>query len=258
MLLLHGFPGLSWFWEHQLDPLADAGFHVVAPDLRGYGGTDRPRSGYDIPTLSSDVAALVHALGHDDAHVVGHDWGAALAWGAATLHPGAVSRLTTMSLPHPLRFEQAMRRDPRQLRRSSYMLGFQLPWLPERRISRGGLVTALLERWGGPGFPDPETASRTRSDLSDPKAAWAALAYYRAAGRALLTPGVRTALAPGVHVPVLQVHGALDGCVLPSTARGSEPWAHAGLTYVELPGVGHFPPREAPDEVTRLLLNGSG
>lgn len=254
VLLLHGFPGLSWFWEHQLGPLADAGLHVVAPDLRGYGGSDRPRSGYDLATLSSDVAALVHALGHDDAHVVGHDWGAALAWGAATLHPSTVRRLTTLSLPHPLRFEHALRHDLRQLRHSSYLLGFQLPWLPEQRIARGGLVTALLERWGGPGFPDEDTAARTRQALADPAAARAALAYYRAAGRAALGSGLRELLSPGVHVPVLQVHGALDGCVLPRTARGSEPWAHAGLTYVELPGVGHFPPREAPEEVTRLLL----
>lgn len=256
VLLLHGFPGLSWFWEHQLGPLADAGFHVVAPDLRGYGGTDRPRSGYDFATLCGDVSDLVHALGHDDAHLVGHDWGAALAWGAATLSPAVANRLTTLSFPHPLRFEDGLRHDLRQLKHSSYMLGFQLPWLPERRLTRGGLVTALLERWGGPGFPDAETAGRTRAALADPAAARAALAYYREAGRASLGSGLRGLLSAGVNVPVLQIHGALDGCVLPSTARGSEPWAHAGLTYVELPGIGHFPPREAPAEVTALLLGG--
>lgn len=164
------------------------------------------------------------------------------------------TRLTTLSLPHPLRFEQALRRSPRQLKHSTYMLGFQLPWLPERRLSQGDLVTTLLERWGGPGFPDADTAARTRAALADPAAARAALAYYRAAGRASLHPTLRRLLSPGVHVPVLQIHGALDGCVLPSTARGNEPWAHAGLTYVELPGVGHFPPREAAEDVTALLL----
>ena len=253
VLLLHGFPEQWWFWQHQLGPLGDAGLHVVAPDLRGSGESDRPRSGYDLQTLASDIPALVHALGHDDAHVVGHDWGAAIAWVAATLHPTVVNRLTSMSLPHPSRFEQALRRSPAQVRRSTYMLGFQLPWLPERRV-RSGFPVTLLDRWGGPGFPDIETARRTREAFSQPGAARAALAYYRAAGRAMATPTLRRLLEPGVHVPVLQIHGALDGCVLPSTARGSEPWAHAGLTYVELPGVGHFPALEAPEVVTELLL----
>jgi pimeloyl-ACP methyl ester carboxylesterase len=253
ILLLHGFPELCWFWRHQLGPLGDAGFHVVAPDLRGYGETDRPRSGYDLPTLGADVASLVQALGHAEAHLVGHDWGAAIAWVTATLHPTVVNRLTSVSLPHPSRFEQALKRSPSQLRRSTYMLGFQFPVVPEWRI-RNGLPVTLLDRWGGPGFPDAATARRTREAFALPGAARAALAYYRAAGRAAFTPTLNRLLSPGVHVPVLQIHGELDGCVLPSTARGSEPWAHAGLTYIELPGVGHFPPLEAPELVTQILL----
>src|SRR5688500_1161235 len=118
VLLLHGFPQFWWSWRHQLEALGDAGFRVVAPDLRGYGASDKPPRGYDGYTLSSDVAAMIRALGAREAHLVGHDWGGMLAWSVATLHPGITASVAVLGMPHPLRLRTALRSDPAQLRAS--------------------------------------------------------------------------------------------------------------------------------------------
>ena len=261
VLLLHGFPEFWWSWRHQLEALGSAGFHVVAPDLRGYGATDKPPRGYDLYTLSADVAGLVRALGARDAHVVGHDWGAALAWSTATLHPRVVTRLTTLSVPHPLLMARALRTSRPQQRSSSYMAFFQTPKVPEKRLQQGDLVAELLHRWGGPGFPDAETEARCREAMAIPAAAHCALEYYRWAFRSQLRPSGHRflrLLQAGVRVPVTQVHGALDGCVLAATMLGAERWAHEGLTHVSVDDVGHFPHQEAPEQVTELLLRPPG
>ncbi len=257
VLLLHGFPEFWWSWRHQLVALGDAGFHAVAPDLRGYGATDKPPRGYDAFTLASDVAALVRALGAPDAYVVGHDWGGMLAWSTATLHPATVNRLGIVAMPHPLRLAQALRSDRVQRRLSSYMAFFQTPKMPEKRLQQGDLVAELLAKWGGPGFPDPETESRCREAMAIPATANCALEYYRWAFRSRIRPsGQRFSrlLQGGVQVPVVQVHGAEDGCLRPETARGSERWARGGYALHVLDGIGHFPHQEAPDLVTQLLL----
>ena len=257
ILLLHGFPEFWWSWRHQLMALGDAGFHAVAPDLRGYGATDKPPRGYDGYTLSADVAGLVRALGADDAVLVGHDWGGQLAWSTATLHPRVVRRLAVLGMPHPLRLGRALLTDPAQLRASSYIGFFQTPKLPEKRLIEGELVTELLSRWGGPGFPDTETDARCRDALAVPAVANCALEYYRWAVRSQVRPSGRRflrLLAEGVGQPVLQLHGQLDSCLLPSTARGSGAYAHGGYELRVLEGVGHFPHEEAPELVNALLV----
>ena len=257
VLLLHGFPEFWWSWRHQLVALGDAGFRAVAPDLRGYGATDKPPRGYDAYTLASDVAALVRALGAHDAYVVGHDWGGMLAWATATLHPGTVNRLGIVAMPHPLRMAQALRSDSTQLRLSSYMAFFQMPKVPEKRLQQGDLVAELLARWGGPGFPDSETESRCREAMAIPAVANCALEYYRWAFRSRIRPsGMRFSklLESGVQAPVLHLHGALDGCLRPETVHGSGAYAHGGYALHVLDGVGHFPHEEAPELVTELLL----
>ena len=257
VLLLHGFPEFWWSWRHQLVALGDAGFHAVAPDLRGYGASDKPPRGYDAYTLSNDVAGLVRALGHHDAWVVGHDWGGALAWATATLKPEVVNRLGILAMPHLLRFGEALKRDPAQARMSSYIAFFQTPKLPEKRLITGDLVQELLERWGGPGYPDDETARRCGEAMAIPAAAHGALEYYRWSFRSRIRPSGRRylrLLAEGVHVPVLQLHGALDGCLRVETAHGSGAYAHNGYELQVLDGVGHFLHQEAPELVTELLL----
>jgi pimeloyl-ACP methyl ester carboxylesterase len=259
VLLLHGFPEFWWSWRHQLVALADAGFHVVAPDLRGYGASDKPPRGYDAPTLAADIAGIVRALGERDAVIVGHDWGGHLAWSVAALHPSVVSRIAVLSIPHPLRWYQALRGDAAQRSASGYIVRFQVPWAPERWLVEDDAanVGALLDRWGGPGFPDPETERRCREAMQIRYTPNRALEYYRWSVRSTArTDGrrYRAAMRAPITVPTLALHGALDGCVLPGTAQGSGQYVAADYEWRQLDGVGHFPHEEAPETVTGELL----
>jgi pimeloyl-ACP methyl ester carboxylesterase len=259
VLLLHGFPQFWWTWRHQLVALGEAGFRAVAPDLRGYGASDKPPRGYDQYTLSSDVAGMVRALGAHDAVLVGHDWGGALAWAVATLHPRVVRSLVIVDMPHLLRLRQALLRDRQQARASSYIGFFQLPKAPEARLVRddGAFVGELLRRWGGPGFPDAEAEARYREAVQVPAVANCSLEWYRWVVRSTTRPSghrFMRLLERGVSAPTLQLHGALDSCLLPSTAHGSGHWVHAPYSLQVIDGVGHFPHEEDPELVNELLL----
>ncbi len=256
VLLLHGFPQFWWTWRHQLTGLAAAGYRAVAADLRGYGASDKPPRGYDLHTLSADVAGLVRALGERSAVLVGHDWGGALAWAVASLHPEVVSRLVVASVAHPLRHRQALVADPRgQLRASWYLLAVQAPWVAERILVQDGAarVGQMLEDWSGPGWPSAEEARRYREAMLVPGVAHCALEYYRWTVRSFVRPtGVRffKRLQQPVHAPTLQLHGALDTSVLPRTALGSGRYVAAAYEWRLVGGVGHFLPEEAPDLTT--------
>lgn len=259
VLLLHGFPEFWWSWRHQIVALADAGFRVAAPDLRGYGGSDKPPRGYDGYTLSSDVAGMIRALGAPEAHLVGHDWGGLLGWAVAALHPSVVRSLVTVGMPHPLRLRAALLGHPAQTRAAGHIAFFQLPKAPEARLIRddAAYVEQLLRRWGGPGFPDAETARRCRAAMQIPGVAHSSLEWYRWAVRSLTRPSGQRflrLLGRGVSAPVLQVQGALDRCLLPASTMGSQAYAHGGYTLALLDGVGHFPHEEAPAEVNSLLV----
>ena len=261
VLLLHGFPQFWWTWRAQLPALAAAGFRAVAPDLRGYGASDKPPRGYDLPTLSADVAALVRALGERDAVLVGHDWGGLLAWTVAALHPRSVRRLVVLSMAHPRRLRAGMT-DRRQRRALRHALRFQLPRLPERRLTRtdDDPVADILQRWSGPAWVHTadfaEAVERYRSAARIPQAAYGAMEYYRWAGRSQVRPdGLRYArrMAAPITAPTLQLHGDVDPCVLPATARGSDRYVAGAYEWRTLPGIGHFPQEEAPDDVSRAI-----
>jgi pimeloyl-ACP methyl ester carboxylesterase len=266
VLLVHGFPEFWWSWRHQLEALSTAGFRTVACDLRGYGASDKPPRGYDVFTLSEDIAGLIRALGERDAVLVGHDWGGFLAWVTATLRPDVVRRLAVLSIPHPLAFRAALRPGGRasgQTRASSYIVGFQLPWRPERRLvaSDAELVGQILRKWGGPGFPDRETERRNREAMQIPGVAHCSMEYYRWAFRSQFRPdGHRMvkAMTPPVTVPTLQIHGALDSCILPAAARRSRRHVAAPYEWRLLESVGHFPHQEAPRAVNDLLVSWAG
>ncbi len=263
VLLLHGFPQFWWTWRSQLADLAAAGFHVVAPDLRGYGASDKPPRGYDLPTLSADVAALVRALGEQEAVVVGHDWGGLLGWTMAALHPRSVRRLVVVSMAHPRRLRAAMT-DSAQRRASRYALGFQLPRLPERRLARADddPVADLMQRWSGPVWTRTsdyaQAVDRYRAASRIPQAAYGAMEYHRWAARSQLRPdGLRYArrMSAPITAPTLQLHGTVDPCLLVDTARGSGRYVAGPYEWRELPGIGHFPQEEAPEQVTRAILS---
>lgn len=261
VLLLHGFPEFWWSWRHQLTGLAGCGARVVAVDLRGYGDTDKPPRGYDGWTLAGDIAGLVRALGESNAVLVGHDWGGLIAWSTATLHPRVVRGLAVLGAPHPVALRRALRRPGGQSRALRYAVGYQLPWWPERRIPAqdGAEVERVLRRWAGPVWTASsefaETAARNRAAMQIPGVVHSAMEYYRWAMRSQLrTDGhrFRVELDKPVRVPVLQLHGALDPCLLPATAEASAAWAPR-REYHLLPEVGHFVHQEAPEETNRRL-----
>jgi pimeloyl-ACP methyl ester carboxylesterase len=263
VLLLHGFPQFWWTWRAQLTALAAAGFRPVAIDLRGYGASDKPPRGYDLPSLSGDVAALVRALGEREAVVVGHDWGGLLAWTTAALHPRTVRRLVVVSAAHPRRLRAAIA-DGEQRRALRYALPFQLPRVPERMLTRvdDDPVAELLRNWAGPEWQHTadfaEAVERYRSAARIPQAAYGAMEYYRWAGRSQLRPdGLRYArrMAAPITAPTLQLHGALDPYVLTATARGSGRYVAGAYEWRELPGVGHFLPEEAPEAVSTAIAD---
>jgi pimeloyl-ACP methyl ester carboxylesterase len=262
VILLHGFPEFWWSWRHQLPALAAAGMRAVAVDLRGYGDSDKPPRGYDLWTLSGDVAGLVRALGERQADLVGQDWGGTLGWCTAALHPRVVRSATVLAAAHPRAMGQALLRDPAQRSAARYLATFQVPWVPERDLVRNGavLVEDILRSGAGPRWPASSeftsVAQRYREAMLIPAAAHCALEYYRWVGRSQFRfDGRRFSRAVDrvARVPVLQLHGADDPYVLERTARRSARWAGNGYRYEVLPGVGHFVAQEAPEQTTALL-----
>lgn len=260
VLLLHGFPEFWWAWRHQLPALAAAGYRVAAPDLRGYGASDKPPRGYDLPTLADDMSGLVRALGEANAVVVGHGWGGLGAWTAAALHAKAVNRLVAVSAPHPLRFKAALGRMPHSVRAVRHELVFQVPWLGERRLGAhdGALVRALLREWSYGDWPEPEVARRYAEAMQVPHAAHSALEYHRWLGRSTVRPdgvrfGRRLRRLP-VRVPTLVLHGARDPLVHPGAAASSAQHVEAPYRWRLIDGAGHFPHEESPQAVTDAIL----
>lgn len=264
VLFLHGFPQFWWAWHQQLVDLADAGFHAVAVDLRGYGASDKPPRGYDASTLANDIASLVTALGERDAMLVGNDVGGLLAWTIAAQHTRVVRRLAVVGAAHPLRLRQAIASGPRgQTLASAYALRtFQLPRRPEGLLTRdSSYLRGLFDVWTGPrwrGTPgylaDVETYSRA---LRIHPVAHTALEQFRWLVRSQVRPDGRRYAASLRHplaVPVLQLHGDLDRCVLPGTAQGSGRYVAAEYEWRLLDRVGHYPHNEVPHAVSGELI----
>ncbi|HEY2442579.1 MAG TPA: alpha/beta hydrolase [Streptosporangiaceae bacterium] len=253
VLLLHGFPEFWWTWRAQLTALAESGYRAVAADLRGYGGSDKPPRGYDLETAASDAAGLIRALGEANAVVVGHDWGGLVAWTMGSYFPKMIRRLAIVSVPHPLRLRGAILSDPLgQGKRLGYVLGFQLPRIPERRLREhdARLVGRMLREWSGPGWPPPETERRYRRAMLVPSVAHSALEYHRWFVRSRLRPdGLRYArqMRSPIQAPTLQLHGSLDRCVLPRSARGSSRHVEAPYRWRLIDGAGHYPHEERPE-----------
>jgi pimeloyl-ACP methyl ester carboxylesterase len=222
-------------------------------DLRGYGGSDKPPRGYDLVTAAADAAGLVRALGEANAVVVGHGWGGLIAWTLAAYYPKVLRRLAVVSMAHPLRMRSAVLGDPLgQGRRSGYAVAFQLPVRPERQLLRNGAarVGQLLESWSAPGWPDLQTGRTYQNAMRIPSVAHCSLEYQRWFVRsAVRTDGLRYArrMRAAIQAPTLHLHGALDTCVLPQTARGSGRYVDGPYRWRVIDGAGHFPHEERPE-----------
>ncbi|HEV3289754.1 MAG TPA: alpha/beta fold hydrolase, partial [Streptosporangiaceae bacterium] len=196
VVLLHGFPQDRRCWDRVTSALAGGGYRVLAPDLRGYSPGARPtaRSAYRNSQLAADVLALADAAGADRFHLAGHDWGAALAWYVAGRHPGRVTSLAALSVPHPQAFTRALITGS-QAARSWYMAAWQLPWLPERVLGRRGgqAFRDTLLRTG----LDPASADRYAARARDPAMMRGPLNWYRAMPFSLREP------AGPIRVPTL-------------------------------------------------------
>lgn len=220
VLLLHGFPEFWYGWRKQIGPLAAAGFHVVAPDQRGYNLSGKPRRlrSYRVDRMAQDAADLIRAYGHESAFVVGHDWGAGVAWWVALAHPARVRGLVILNGPHPLAMIRALRRRGRQRRMSWYMLFFQLPWISEALWRRQSLRASAdgLARTARPGAFSEEDLQAYREAWSRPGALTGMLNWYRAL-RFVPPPPASWV----VQAPTLLLWGAQDAYLELSLAQAS-------------------------------------
>ncbi|MEW6277275.1 MAG: alpha/beta hydrolase [Candidatus Eremiobacterota bacterium] len=246
LLLLHGFPDFWYTWRKQLEVLGRS-FRVVAPDLRGYNQSDKPASvkAYRMDRLARDVAELIEDLGEQSALVAGHDWGGAVAWATAGFFPERVRRLAVLNCPHPNAMSHALRRNPRQLARSWYILGFQLRGLPEW-ILRRRLAAWLRYAYGD--LLTSQDLKRHLEALRRPAALTSAIHYYRAGA----------VQVPPTRCPALLLFGTGDRFLLRSTAADSARHVETPLRIEWLEGVGHWVHLEATDEVNRTLLEWFG
>ena len=259
VLLLHGFPESWWSWRYQLEPLARAGYRVVAPDLRGYGQTDRAGP-YDLDTLTEDVCQLIAALDAEARPVViGHDWGGALAWHLAAHRPDRCRSVAILNCPHPARMREALLSRPRwsQLRRSWYLFFFLLPWLPEWLLSRDGAagVTRVIRASAiDRAHFGPEELAPLREALLQPGAASAMVGWYRAAVWGGLAHPLRPPPYPVIGCPALLIWGMADPALhFQDLVPGTEALA-SSLTIEPIPGCGHYVQAERPERVNELLL----
>jgi epoxide hydrolase 4 len=254
-LCLHGFPELNFSWRFQLPLLASRGWRVWAPDLRGYGGSDKPthRRDYAIPRLLDDVAALIDASGAREVMLVAHDWGAIVAWMFAIRRIRPLSKLVIMNVPHPLCGRREIR-TWKQLRKSWYILFFQLPRLPEFGLLRND-AAAIKRAFAGMAidkarFP-PDVTNIYAQAAQRPGAITAMVNYYRA----LLRDFDFASIGDGkVDVPTLMIWGEADTALDIATTRGTDAYV-ADLELHTLPDVSHWVQQEAPELVNAILTD---
>jgi pimeloyl-ACP methyl ester carboxylesterase len=246
VLLLHGFPDSSHLWRNQIPPLVQAGFRVIAPDLRGFGESDRPEAVEDYAIMRSlgDVTAVLDVLDVDRAHVVGHDWGAGLAWVVAGLAPERVDRLVVLSVGHP-----NAQRDPtlEERRRAWYMLFFQFAGVAEGLLARD--EWKLFREWTA----DARDRERYLEDLSRPGALTAALNWYRANVRPERELRPRRPF-PAVTAPTLGVWSSGDEYLTERQMLASAEHVTGGWRYERIEGAGHWLQLDAPERINGLLL----
>ncbi len=253
VVLLHGFPEFWYSWRHQIPALAAAGYHVVAPDLRGYNLSDKPLGwrAYDAEHLARDIAGLIRHFGVERAYVVGHDWGAAVAYTVAMRHPEVVEKLAILNVPHTERMLEGFR-TIRQLRKSWYMFFFQIPALPEKFLERDdfSFFKRTLRGDSREAFSDADL-ERYVEAWSRPGALTAMLNYYRAALRR--SPKATLAGLRRIDAPTLVIWGERDRHLGAELAEPPAQWV-PNVRMERIPEATHWVQHDAPEQVNELLL----
>ena len=261
VILLHGFPEFWFSWQKQLDALGPS-FHVIAPDMRGYNLSDKPPlvADYKIDKLVGDVVGLIDHFGAKQAAIVGHDWGAGVAWAVAQKHPERVSKLAVLQVPLLAAWRANL--TFRQVLRSWYMFFFQIRGLPEWLIGRRdfrAIDQTFTERVARKNSFTSEDVARYKEAARQPGALTGAINYYRAnvfdrfVSRKRDSGDAKQGNSR-VRVPTLFIFGEQDFAILPATVRGLEKYIDAPYREVRIPDSGHWVQNEAPAEVNAALL----
>jgi pimeloyl-ACP methyl ester carboxylesterase len=259
VLALHGFPDSPRTFRSQMRALAASGYRVVAPFMRGYAPTDVPEGPYRSPVLVQDALALIDALSSQPVVLMGHDWGAVAAHGAAAVAPEKVAKLITMAVPHGGTMSRAFVSNAAQQRRSWYIFFLQMPYA-EAAVARDdfAFIEALWRDWS-PGWAlPPEEMEAVKTVFRQPGVLQAAMKYYRHTfGAPTSFPEfdslARRASEP-IRVPTLYFHGARDGALGAELTAGMESAYPGGLVKHVLEGAGHFVHQEKAAEVNQLIL----
>ena len=251
VVMIHGFPDFWYSWRHQMDALS-SDYQVVAIDQRGYNKSDAPAGdeNYSMRYLTSDVAAVIKALGQDKAIIVGHDWGGSVAWNFAFAKPAMVDKLIVLNLPHPKGLAAALANNPQAQANASYAQKFRLGKPTDPDIMFGGpMNTNTLSGW----VTDPAAKKRyqqafKRSNFD------AMLAYYKRNYPPPAKPGAEPPQTPQLNVPTLMFHGLEDNALPSDGLNNTWDWIDADLTIVSAPGAGHFVQQDAAELVSDTML----
>lgn len=253
VILLHGFPEFWYSWRHQITALSGE-FTVIAPDMRGFHLSDKPRTvaDYEIDNLVDDVVGLIHHFGRENAAVIGHDWGASVAWALASKYPEKLWKLGALQVP-PIPVWKK-NQSIRQFFASWYMFFFQIPFLPEFLFKLNDyamLTNALQNSTAQPGVFTREDLREYKKAWSEPFALTAMLNYYRA--NILKRFFSKGSEPKKIEVPTLFIYGERDSAVLPQTVENVGEYIEAEFREVRIPESGHWVQQEAKDAVSKIL-----
>ncbi len=254
VVLLHGFPEFWYGWRKQIPALVEAGCRVIVPDQRGYNLSDKPKGAknYRVEELVKDIIGLIDALGYEKVNLVGHDWGAVVAWTLALKYPGRLHKLGIMNVPHPTVMRRFLTRDFEQIRRSWYVFFFQLPWFPERFMSADdwrGAVGALRGSGKIHTFTN-EDIKKYKEAWSQPNAMTSMINWYRAIFRNISW----AAKEMRIKVPILMMWGMKDFALTHRMARPSMDYVDDG-NLILFPEATHWVQHDAAEEVNHYLID---
>jgi pimeloyl-ACP methyl ester carboxylesterase len=254
VILLHGFPEFWYGWRNQIPALVEAGCRVIVPDQRGYNLSDKPKGvkNYRIDELVKDIIGVIDALEYEKVNLVGHDWGAVVAWTLAIRHPERLHKLGIMNLPHPAVMRRFLTRDPEQIRRSWYVFFFQLPWFPERFMSADNWRGALSALRGS-----GKVHTFTKADIAKYKEAWSQpgamtsmINWYRAVIRHM----PKLPKEPRVKVRTLMMWRMKDFALSHRMARPSMDYVDEG-NLIFFPEATHWVQHDEAEEVNHYLID---